>query len=233
MEGYYHVFLVSSIAVCYNTLTMKKGVLSMRLLDFFKHNANKDENVKKCEIEDPVARFYTDYDLSNIKKHIDEIADTLNVSIPEYHFVHYIFDDGINVQLSDTYLPEFSNNYMLAYKFDDGGKILLGIHIPVAGGRLLSEGEMLFTFAHELRHVWQEQYEHDRYYGKPNAVHAEVIMDNAEIDADAFAYAYLDRKTGFKKSDYMNDATNHVFKVDNSSRKKRAKLLADLYFPRH
>ena len=84
-------------------------------------------------------------------------------------------------------------------------------------------GALLYAFAHELRHVWQNM----NNYMTPHSTN-EWIHDPREIDADAFALIYLlSTHTRYKTKDFQCYMSR--FSQDDHKRDKRAKELSDEY----
>lgn len=91
--------------------------------------------------------------------------------------------------------------------------------------------EMKFNLAHEMRHAWQKKYHSETYY-EHNATKLEVVMDKAEIDADAFALLY----TFSKNSDVAEENIPHLTEqlciadmLDQGKRWEKAKALCKKY----
>lgn len=207
---------------------------SMILDKLFGRNKQKQvtESAKTSQIKsDPskIEFYYRDYDISNIEIYMNEIADILQIEIPEYHFVPYMADTSEGHMILEEYEPRYLNNYVLAYNYDNQPLIHFGIYNPMSQS-LIGEGFMLYTIAHELRHEWQKKYHYDLYYGKQNAVGIETINDPSEIDADAFAMAYMRQKTSYAISEFFDDNTRCFFEFDGKQRYDRVKLIENGYF---
>lgn len=95
----------------------------------------------------------------------------------------------------------------------------------------VSPSDQLFTVAHELRHQWQKKFHQERFY-KKNAVGMEIINDPAEIDADAFAIAYIfSGKTSLTAADlpiFVSEMRSQGA-LDGGKRWERAMRLSEKY----
>ena len=117
--------------------------------------------------------------------------------------------------------------YQLGYTNKDGS-IHIGAYYPL-NETLNTEASIRTTILHELRHVWQKKYEANTYY-KKNAVGAiEAINDIAEIDADAFALAYMKNRTSYPESEYMEQLDLYMH-YDRGARKNRTRMIKNKYF---
>ena len=167
-----------------------------------------------------------------------DIAALLHIELPQFKFYGLIFTSQGMVQcqfnFDEVLLPPDTEPHG-AYYFDDRNLVVISTNIP----KLARKGkgfiyryekatiaEMIFTCCHELRHVWQRKYHTEEYYGH-NAVGDEVINDIAEVDADAFALAYIFSNTAYR----VNDLPTQLQQVglqatlDNGKRWKRARQL--------
>lgn len=187
-------------------------------------HATNETNPNKVEF------YYVDYDLTKIEEHIKAIAELLGIEIPEIHMVPYMVDynDGhmlLDKKPEDAGIPvEYSE---LGYANEDGS-IHIGAYYPITG-ELNTDAFVLTTIAHELRHVWQKAYEYNTYY-KKNAMGAnECISDIAEVDADAFAMAYMQNRTSYPASEYM-EQLNIYMSYDRGARKNRSRMIRNKYF---
>lgn len=171
-----------------------------------------------------------DYDITNLKCHIEQIAKILDIKLPEINLIPYMADYGGNHMLMDNFITEIPvENYEMGYYHDETNAIYVGIYHPLTQ-LLMHESMILTTICHELRHVWQYTYKADEYYSKPNASGVnECIRDKAEIDADAFTMAYMIARTNYNSKDY-NEQLNWYCQYDNGKRKNRARIIKNTYF---
>lgn len=177
---------------------------------------------------DGVDFYYLDYDWSKVQNHLDDAAALLDVTLPPIHVVPYMVDNGIHFFLSDGKLGN-DLSYYTGYFDPNTEEIFVGRYNPQTK-HLHTDEEMLFTALHELRHVWQKRHHEDIYYDEPNAVAYETIFDNSEVDADAFAIAYLQQRTAFEKKAYMTENITNYLLLDGGRRIIRTKELKNLYF---
>lgn len=189
-------------------------------------------------------------DPKDISAFMKDIASILNVDIPEITFVDCLYESNYvngkfqkermvqaHIELKEEELPD-DISYLGAYYFDDKNLFIISNTYPEPNGLTkdftyirLSPPEHLFTIAHELRHVWQKKYHTDEYYEK-NAVGMEIIHDPSEIDADAFALAYIfSDKTPFTAANLPVHVREMKIQssMDGGKRWKRAEELAADY----
>ena len=168
--------------------------------------------------------FYAiNYNLTNISPYIDEAKTILKINIPKIVIVPYLADHGgkLNV-MEDTYfdIKEPGTYYRFGYYDDENGVIYITRFNPYHK-EPYSDAQILVIILHELRHCWQSEYKRDEYYNGVNAVGMECIKDPSEIDADAFAVAYMEEsKTPYERKDYMRNMDVFMAK-DGGRRKKR------------
>ena len=171
-----------------------------------------------------------------------EVADLLQIDLPQINFYGLIYTSQGIVQCQFNFdansLPHDTEPHG-AYYFDDRNLIIISSNIP----RLERKGkgfiytykeatmaEMIFICCHELRHVWQRKYHDGLYYGH-NAVGDEILNDIAEVDADAFALAYVFSTTDYKVKDLPTQLQQVSLQatLDHGKRWKRSKLLYKEY----
>lgn len=201
---------------------------------------------KKDAVEQP-APAPTDKKKMYISPFIKDIEDMLQITTPRIMSVACIFEafssqHGQNVVMAQK---EFNRNeipedaqYSAAYYLDDTDTILIGRKYPkpdfdthTLHFKNLTSAENLFSLAHELRHVWQKKYAAETYY-KKNALHMEVINDIAEIDADAFAFAYVfSDRTPFTHEDVVTTSEEVCLQAtaDEGKRWKRVEEISKEY----
>ncbi len=210
----------------------------------FLFSHNNAQETKRELTNDSVATLDVN---KNIATYVKEITSILDVDMPEVHKVALLFE---------AYNPQYKQNMVMAqqelrqkeipadaqfsgaYYFDDRNLIILTEKYPVTDFYTatthyedLTDAEHLFHIAHELRHVWQKKYHEGEYY-KKNAVAYEVINDPAEVDADAFALAYVFAKnSAFTVKDIPNVSGEICLQAtaDKGKRWSRAAKLSDDY----
>lgn len=168
-----------------------------------------------------------DYDVSEILKHIDNLEKLLGIKVPSVIVVPYIYDaDGFLIisSMYDPSIPYSAYNY--GFYNPDQNKIILSAYEP-KNQQNRHVAELLFTALHEIRHIWQDVYHHDIYYAK-NAVGKDHLFDQAEIDADAFACAYMKACTNYIPKFYIKQF-NNLSLYDNGKRIARSKLIQQKY----
>lgn len=136
-------------------------------------------------------------------------------------------DDTLQYQsmLGAYYLPETNVIYLARY----------GVKTNYKKNEVklqkYTEAETAFLLAHELRHAWQKKYDNDTYFAK-NANGLEIINDIAEIDADAFAIAYIfGNQTSYTGKDFPTTLFEIFLQgtLDNGKRFERANNLTKEY----
>ena len=186
----------------------------------------------------------------NIIPYMEEVASILQVEIPTIQNVDCLFESNYYngqynkdrvvirmIELHEGELPPDAS-FLGAYYFDKDNMFFLSNTYPMpdpASRQInfvrLSPQEHLFTILHEMRHSWQKKY-HAKTYYKKNAVGMEVIHDPAEIDADAFALAYIfSSKTSFTPKDLPTSISEMRIQggLDMGKRWARAKKLSKDY----
>lgn len=221
----------------------QKGGIRMKFLDEIKasivclfrmlHTADQDTVVSDpVDPVDPMDRFWVTYDLSTIQEHITIAAALLDTPTPKILVAPYMADYNGTFNVLDMYLSEIPlDMYAAAYFDQQQNRILLSRNDPTTQ-QPLSDAEMLLFALHELRHAWQYK-NHQKEYYATNAVGGnDHIKDPAEIDADAFALAYMENKTSYVSAEYGN----HIFPyllMDGGARVKRKKEIIHRYFAAH
>ena len=131
---------------------------------------------------------------------ISDIENLLKIQCSKIVPVAQIFDfDGICYflkELDTKCIPEGAQYKGACYR-PDLDLVFMSTYYPVPDFETfelkytpLTVAEYLFYLAHECRHIWQKKYEEKTFY-KKNAIGLEHFHDPAEIDADAFALAYV------------------------------------------
>ncbi len=202
---------------------------------------------RKKDAADQLVPATTDKKRMDISPFIKDIEDILQITAPNIMSTACIFE-GYNAQYKQNVVmtqTEFNQDeipedaqYIGAYYLDDKDIILIGRKYPKLDHgsntlqfKDLTSAEILFLLAHELRHVWQKKYAAETYY-KKNALHMEVVNDIAEIDADAFALAYVFSKcTPFTYEDVatISEETYLQATVDKGKRWKRVEEVSKEY----
>ncbi len=208
---------------------MKKKFLS----SLFNKNNQKEQTA-------PTAKVHIT-DTEEFKKYVEEIKTILEINVPQIQSVACIFEHNNLVKVQNEFIrsdiPEGAS-FNGAYYWDDRDLIFIARKLPdvdldthALKFKTLTFAENLYSIAHELRHVWQKKYHEDIYY-KKNAVNFENINDIAEIDADAFATAFIFSKmTPFTSEDFPIQLNEICImgKLDGGKRWERAHKLSDKY----
>lgn len=202
---------------------------------------------RKNDVKEQTASTPTEKKKMDISPFVKDIEDMLQITSPKIMSVACIFE---------AFSPEYKQNMVMAqqefrrdeipenaqfsaaYYLDDSDTILIGRKYPepdfdtkTLHFKNLTSAENLFSLAHELRHVWQKKYAAETYY-KKNAVQMEVINDIAEIDADAFAFAYVfSDHTPFTYEDMLTTSEDVCLQAtaDKGKRWQRAEELSQEY----
>lgn len=172
------------------------------------------------------------YTANSCAKHISQMLDITKPDIRIYPIVldnptkgqgclpepKYFISDGFSVE-----------NVLGGLFVHEKNIVLLGYYDIFNGGKPYMEFEIIFNMAHELRHVYQYQHKKRTYYSRPNAGTAdEYLIDKSEIDADAFAIAYLSM-LGHGKG-VMTIGAAAAISMDNGKRLDSARKLYAEYF---
>lgn len=174
-------------------------------------------------------------DINAYKK---EIIELLGIQSTEIQVVDCIYESNNQVmaqlEFNRDEIPADAR-FNGAYYLDDRKLILLSRKVPTIEietqtlhFRNTTDAENLYSVAHELRHVWQRKYHSDIYYNF-NAIGMEVIDDIAEIDADAFALAFVfSDRTSYTKADMPNTFDDICLQatIDGGKRWTRAHEIA-------
>lgn len=190
--------------------------------------------VKLTPEDKDIQQFYIDdnIDMRPVLNEMAKVEDMLKVKVSELHYVPYIANIEHEVKLimdpDEEGLAVDSTDFILGHYLN--GKILLGSYNP-ATRKPFNEAERMLIALHELRHRWQEQYEYEKYY-TTNAVGQETINDISEIDADAFAMAYMDACTKYQNELYMQIMKGYM-QLDNGKRAQRKKAIETMYFKKN
>lgn len=182
-------------------------------------------------------------------EYINLSANILDIKPPAIIDVGFIFDshfyDGkehnerrviLQIKFKPEELPYDAYPYAAFYD-DSSNNIYISKHGIFLNEKIeikyckFTEAERLFHILHEFRHVWQHTYQYEVYY-TTNAIREEIIDDIAEIDADAFAIAFLfSTLTPFKLKDlpYHIQQIGMLLSFDDGKRKKRAIEIAKKY----
>lgn len=191
---------------------------------------NSFPNIKKETFyQNPsIESFLVDFDFSNIGHYINEVKDVLEIDVPLINIVPYLVNCDGQIQVMHDVIFDI-NEQELEYTtgFYNEKEIYIGRFSHMTK-EPLSDAEILITIIHELRHCWQAKYKHDKYFNGDNAIGIQHIRDNSEIDADAFAIAYMNSKTQYDRSTYMLNM-NILMAMDGGSRKERIVELCTEY----
>lgn len=141
---------------------------------------------------------------SQVDHYIHTAASILKVHIPSVRIVDVAFESYITgvgqiyaIPNIDPKLIPGDANFIGGHYSDSTDTLIIAAKFPTWPKPSTTPTfvdstmpERLFIILHELRHVWQHTYHHNKFY-QHNAVGIECIQDEAEIDADAFALAYI------------------------------------------
>lgn len=139
-------------------------------------------------------------------KYIYDALDLLELDVPDITVLPCIyFDRSTNyIVPSDQLWADIPQDFIgvCAFENDQSGAIFVAEYVldedfdpdPAQRSRRyyarFSEAELLKTCLHELRHLWQVTWHSDEFSRKDGSDET-ALTDIAEIDADAFALAYL------------------------------------------
>lgn len=179
--------------------------------------------------------------------YIDDVVNLLQIKKITLSTCACMFQDTNTHETSiyPYFLPKIdtiadNTETIAGYVDGDSGMIYIARYIRWAKDNkkpsfeLLSEAELLLNTLHELRHLWQAENIPEEYYAT-TAYGLEHQHDSTEIDADAFAYAYIfSDKTPYSWNDMplqkMNHIINTVISKDYAAyREQRARELATEY----
>ncbi len=182
-----------------------------------------------------------------IEFYVKDISGILDIPYPDIRFVHFLYrtysdDSGwspIVAQLdSEKEKLPANPSFLGAYYDDTYNTIFISLNHMVYDSKhnqmsfiSLTGADCIYILAHELRHVWQFNYEKEKYYSS-NAIDMEAIQDESEIDADAFALAYVfSDKTSVSHKDLKANLQQIHLQgtLDNGKRWDKAKDLKTLY----
>lgn len=178
---------------------------------------------------------------SDVDPYIRKAASILNIHIPDIIIadIIYEYDKTVCAQVNPdpNKLPP-NAAFIGGYYIDGEDRIFVSSKYPnrdIINGTLQfahhTAPELLYIVIHELRHIWQREYFRDKYYAN-NAVGTDCLLDDAEIDADAFALSFIfSKSTPFTEKDFpnlMQEIVSHAT-LDGGKRWNRAKQIADEY----
>ena len=132
---------------------------------------------------------------------INKAKELLNITVPDIMAFPYLADYDGYVRVVDSRGIEITQGSPIMGYYYPGMPIMISRYDPQTG-RQLENPELLLFILHELRHIYQYTYHHAEYYSH-NAVGCECLLDKAEIDADAFAVAFMRVNTTYHPSTYM------------------------------
>lgn len=190
---------------------------------------------KKGQIMD---KIYPDADVYQpLSVYVEDIAAKLDIRVPEnIKYVPYIFSDSTNqLKISYDIMPDYAtqkyNGYYLPEdNFGNKDVILIATYDPHTH-KPRSVINVVFTIAHELRHVWQRQKFYNIYFSENNATGNETINDLSEVNADAYAYAYLKYVQGISDEKIMQDENvKNFFTMDGGLRFDEVKKFRNYCF---
>ena len=186
---------------------------------FFKRNKDTEKTPPTIRITEsssaPSSKAMVET-LQSLQYYIHDLIDVLKIDFPDFCIVGFLFEFMENTivqyEFRPAELPPDAPFHSLAgYTPDNSNTVHLAEYTAVPDKESLipryvqlSSAETLFTIAHEFRHIWQRQH-HGDLYAENHAFGMAVIDDFFEIDADAFATAYVfSSKTTFSPSDFPN-----------------------------
>lgn len=194
----------------------------------------------KTECVDPLHKKI-EKDKMNIELFINDIVTMLHIECPTIESVACLYESAGQIigqrEFRRSVLPEDAQ-YRGGYYFDEKNFIVYARRYPLVSQdnlelyfRNTTSAEKLFFLAHELRHVWQKKFHADMYY-EYNAIGKGCIEDISEIDADAFAIAYVfSERTPFIVDDIphvLGDISLYT-RMDNGKRWNRIRELSNEY----
>lgn len=174
---------------------------------------------KALESDYSTAIKNTNIPLEKIEPAIKEIAGILQITIPPFNPICdcFFWDEKRNNMLSGLndpnqhrdLWPRNPEDFVSALYDPEPNNISLSRQTlyldPIFDTFQFKDKtipELTYHLAHEFRHVWQYTYQRNRYYSS-TARGTEVLNDWAEIDADAFAIAYIfSGKTDYSVDDF-------------------------------
>lgn len=198
---------------------------------------SKEVNNKKVSLNIPESLYTYINDVADILQ-LNNFKITKCMCMCQDKNTHYITVFFDSLPAVDTIIE---NSYAIAGYIDaDNDIIYISRYILWPKDNLslaferLSDAELLFAMLHELRHLWQHKNMPDEYYAS-TAYGLEHQHDATEIDADAFAYAYLfSNKTPYswvdmqhqKEEFLVNEKISNIYAV---CRTQQARKIAQEY----
>ena len=154
---------------------------------------NKLKFIKKKQLEKLNKPIIDAYDLEDV---INELEALLKVNS---YLLSFCSICGM-VNGSFTISPDTPTEYLINGIYLDQKDLIV---IPLSMGhvdenkRLIfqkaTREQMIFHLAHEMRHRYQFMYEREKYYNDQYTFGNDTLYDESEIDADAFAFAFLQK----------------------------------------
>ena len=166
-----------------------------------------------------------------INHHIAVAAKILKIDPPAVKIVPYF----ALVQGGAIYGDELTESvpkdqYQVCYYSDSQDCIFLSMNNPFENQKL-TEPELLLWALTALRRVWQTKNNKFRYETIPHTKIMYWFDSPEEVDADAFAMAYMEKYTSYKPQDYMRYMMGFM-RLDQGKRMKaKKKILAQSTIP--
>ena len=156
-------------------------------------------------------------------------ASMLDIVAPVFLYVPYIaerYSQTSLLLLFDSRIP--IDKYMGGHFSPNSKTVLISIRDPYTR-HLVPEAFLIYLALHELRHAWQYESHFEEYYANIPSDDQEYIEDPGEVDADAFAMAFMEHETDYSQEQYLPYIANYLRK-DNGARVHRKEILVKQYF---
>lgn len=177
-----------------------------------------------------------------LRKAVNDACHLLKINNPNITFVECLFQNELGTGITtlksakQTLHPADLIGGYADEKYD---LVIIPLYAPVCNVKTLtseikkvSTADSLYAILHELRHVCQKEFDFDKYYAHNAFGFSEIINDPAEIDADAFAIAFMlsqYTKYSFKDFPFSLNELHLQGSLDGGQRWNRAIELAKEY----
>lgn len=138
--------------------------------------------------------------LDAIRPNLELAAQMLGVDLPAIQLVPYMVDYAGDFMVFDAPCHELEQGDPALGRYISDDLVLVGCYDPVTYEEL-ADAEILVICLHELRHMHQHTYQPE-IYGKTNTWGIDSVYDISEIDADAWAMAYMHTFTSYHPEEY-------------------------------